>query len=109
VLGLDALQIGPQLFAALEPDAHALPRNEKAAEEFEKAHEMRVFGRGGDCLMESKIFVDRALAARQRRVDRRERAGNAAARSDVRPFGSEACRFDLDAGAQLDNLHDLTD
>ena len=34
VLGLDPLQIGPQLFTALESDADTLPRNEKAAEEF---------------------------------------------------------------------------
>ena len=70
---------------------------------------MRIFGRGGDRLMESKIFVNRAFAAGERRVDRRKRAGNAAARSDARPFGGETCRFDLDAGAQLHHLHDLRD
>src|SRR6516225_11992945 len=109
MLGLDALQIGPQLFAAREPDADALPRNEKTAEEFEKAHEMRIFGRSGDRLMKSEIFVDRALAARQRRVDRRERAGNAPARSDACPFGGETRRFDFDPSAQLHYLNDLRD
>src|SRR5689334_15060609 len=44
MLGLNAFQIGPQLFACFEPDAHALARNEEAAEKFEKTHEMRILG-----------------------------------------------------------------
>ena len=109
VLGLDALQIGSQFLAGLEPDPHALPRNEKMAEEFEETGEMRIFRRCGDRLVKRKIFVDRAFAATERRVDRRQRTGNAPARPDAGAFGGQACRLDLNAGAQLDHLHHLRD
>ena len=70
---------------------------------------MRIFGCGGDRLMKGKIFVDRALAATERGVDGGERAGDAPARTDAGAFGGEACRLDLYAGAQLNDLHHLRD
>jgi hypothetical protein len=107
MLGLNPFQIRAQLLAAFEPDPHALPRDEKTAEEFEKAHEMRITRCRSDCLMKSKIFVDRAVAALERPIDRGERTGDTPTRGCVCPFGGDASGLDLDAGPQLHDLHDF--
>jgi hypothetical protein len=109
VLHLDALQIGLAILRGLQFEAHALPRDQEAAEEFEKPREVRVAGRGRDGLMQGEVLVDCRLAARQRRIDGFERRRDAAAGGGVDPFGRKPGRFDLDAGAQFHDVNHFAD
>ena len=52
-----------------------LPRNDEAAEIFQKSAELRIAGGVGDRAMESEILIDGHFAALDRRVDRVEAIG----------------------------------
>ena len=103
---IGALALG----AAGRLDAHALARNDEAAEIFEESDELRIAGGLGDGAMKGEILVDRRLAARDRRVDRPS-ARSPIARSLRRrcALGREARRLDLDRHAQLHHVQHLAD
>ena len=65
MLLLDAHQIVPLLLRRAHGHAHALARNDVAAEVFEELGEARVAGGLGDGAMEGEVLVDGALAARE--------------------------------------------
>src|SRR5260370_23815284 len=101
MLVLDALELGLEVRRPLQADADAVPRDEEAAEEFEKARELRVARRHGDRLVEGEILVHRRLAATECRVDRIERAPDpVAARAAAAP-GRGAPGPHLDPAAPL--------
>src|SRR5262249_26351602 len=62
VLELEGFEIGALPFGPVRRDADALPRDDEAAEIFEKMRELRIAGRGSDRAMEGEIRLDRRLA-----------------------------------------------
>ena len=109
MLALEGFEIGALALRPMRGDADALPRDDEAAEIFEKMRELRVAGRRGDRPVKGEILVDRAFAADQRGLDRRQRLGDPPPRGGRAAIRRQSGGLDLDAGAQLHDVEHLGD
>src|SRR5258708_2510497 len=107
VLLLDLRQIGAPLRRTIDGDADRLPWNDETAEIFEKAHELRIFGRLRNAAVEGEILVDTGVAAADRPVDRLIGVADPGEPGRRGALRGEAGGLDLDAGAQLHDLDHL--
>src|ERR1700687_3337906 len=99
MLALEGFKIGALAFGSMRGDADALARNDEAPEIFEDMRKLRIVGRRRDGAVKGEILVDRALAAVERRIDRRERLTDSTASRQRTALGRQSRRLDLNAGA----------
>ncbi|HZW72638.1 MAG TPA: hypothetical protein VFF43_03795, partial [Caldimonas sp.] len=109
MLAVNALQIRLHILRPLQTRPDALARNEEAAEELEKAPELRIARRLGDRLVEPEVFLDGRFAASKRRSEREERALDPGEGGRRDALGGDAGRLDFDAGAKLHHVQDVAD
>ena len=109
VLALKGFEIGALTLRPVRRNPNALPRDDEAAEIFEKVRELWIAGRSGDRAVKREIFLDSRFAAPQRLIDPRQCLRDPAPRLCRAAARGKHRRLDLDAGPQFHDLEHLGD